>query len=246
MLTKAPDADTAPLSIRFDETTRRLAEVYAPCFTLALQLRATDEYGDAETLRGRIKSLLEKTRREAVQSGLPPEDVREAEFALVAFLDETLLSSDWSQKDSWLARPLQLELFNRYDAGEEFFNRLDGLRANPGLHAEAIEAYYLCMALGFKGQYQLHGQEQLRALIEETQAELAKQPGMAAGVLAPHGKPRDQVTAEVRGKLPAWALVTAAVLVALVVYLSLSFFISGTADGVARDIDRVAGVETTM
>lgn len=238
-------ADTAPsFDIRFDGSAERLAEVFAPCFTLALQLRATDEYGDAETLRERVKALLDKTRRRATQAGLPPEDVREAEFALVAFLDETLLSSDWSQKDAWLARPLQLERFNRYDAGEAFFDRLDGLRANPGLHAEAIEVYYLCMALGFKGKYQLHGQEELRALIEETQAELAKQPGLAPGALAPHGKPRDGVAAEVRSAIPAWALAAAAVLLALVVYLSLSVFISRSADDVARDIDRVAGVET--
>src|SRR5690554_713768 len=143
-------ADTAPLRVNFGEDGGRLADVYAPCFTLTLQLRAGHEFGDAEVLRGRIKALLEKTRREAARTGLAPEDVREAEFALVAFLDETLLSSDWSQKDRWLARPLQLELFNRYDAGEEFFLRLDGLRANPSLHAEVLEVYYLCMALGFK------------------------------------------------------------------------------------------------
>ena len=100
------------------------------------------------------------------------------------------------------------------------------------------------MALGFKGKYQLHGQEELRTLIEETQAELARQPGMAPAALAPHGKPHDGVAAEVRSALPAWALAMAAVLLALIVYLSLSFFISGTADDVARDIDRVAGVET--
>ena len=136
----------------FGDLSARLADVYAPCFSLALQLRATNEYGDAEVLRRRIKHLLETTRHEAKRTGLAPEDVREAEFALVAFLDETLLSSEWSQKDRWLARPLQLELYDRYDAGEAFFDRLDGLRANPGLHAEVLEVYYLCMALGFKGK----------------------------------------------------------------------------------------------
>lgn len=228
-------------NVRFDEPAARLAEAYAPCFTLALQLRATNEFGDAAMLRQRIKDLLEKTRKEAIASGLPPEDVREAEFALVAFIDETVLSSDWSQKDQWISNPLQLELFNRYDAGEEFFQRLDGLRANSRLHAEAIEVYYLCMALGFKGRYQLHGQEELRHLIEETHAELAKQPGMQLGALAPHGKPRGQAATEVRGKWPAWALLSAAAVLALFVYLCLSFLISGSADNVADDIDSMAG-----
>jgi type VI secretion system protein ImpK len=235
-------ADTASFDFRFDEATGRLADVYAPCLTLALKLRAADEYGDAETLRGRIKRMLESSRREAQQHGAPPEDAREAEFALVAFLDETLLSSDWSQKDQWLARPLQLELYNRYDAGEEFFHRLDGLRANPGLHAEVLEIYYLCMALGFKGKYQLHGQEELRELVEGTYADVANQPGMKVGRLAPHGAPRDNVATEVRGRMPTWVLVTAALVIGVLVYLGMSLYISRTADAVAQDIERVAEV----
>jgi type VI secretion system protein ImpK len=236
-------ADTASFDFRFDEAKGRMADFYAPCLTLALKLRAANEYGDAEVLRGRIKRMLEASRREAGRHGAPPEDAREVEFALVAFLDETLLSSDWSQKDRWLARPLQLELYNRYDAGEEFFHRLDGLRANPGLHAEVLEVYYLCMALGFKGKYQLHGQEELRELIEGTYAEVAKQPGMKAGRLAPHGPPRDNVATEVRGRVPTWVLVAAALVIGLVVYLGMSLYISNTADTMAEDIDRVAEVE---
>lgn len=234
-------ATPSPLGLDFEEPAERLAEAYAPCFTLVLQLRDTHEYGDAETLRQRVKALLEKTRRDAIQADLPPEEVSEAEFALVAFLDETVLSSDWSQKDRWLARPLQLELFNRYDAGEEFFNRLHGLRANPGLHAEPIEVYYLCMALGFRGRYQLHGQEELHRIIEETGAELERQPSLTLGALAPHGAPRGPVVSEVRGQIPGWMLLGAAVLLALIVYLSLSVLISGGADGVAEMIERMAG-----
>lgn len=233
-------ADPPPLYASFDDVSARLADVYAPCFSLALQLRATQEYGESEVLRRRIQQLLESTRREAARTGLAPEDVREAEFALVAFLDETLLSSEWSQKDRWLARPLQLELYDRYDAGEAFFDRLDGLRANPGLHAEVLEVYYLCMALGFKGKYQLHGQEELRTLIEEVQTEVERQPGMAPGPLAPRGQPRGQVATEVRSRIPTWALVAAVVVLSLVIYLGMSVYISRTADEVARDIEVVS------
>ncbi len=234
-------ADPPPLRVSLEQRTARLADVYAPCFSLALQLRATDEYGDAEVLRRRIKHLLEALQRKAAAAELAPEDIREAEFALVAFLDETLLSSEWSQKDRWLARPLQLELYDRYDAGEAFFDRLDGLRANPGLHAEVLEVYYLCMALGFKGKYQLHGQEELRALIEEVQAETEQQPGMAPGALAPHGQPRGQVAEEVRSRFPTWVVVAAALVVGLVLYLGMSVYVERAADDVAEQIRTEAG-----
>lgn len=238
------DLAEARADILFDEAkTRRLSEVYSPCFTLVLQLRSTDAFGDAELLRQRIKRLLEKAGQDAARAGAAHEDVQAAKFALVAFIDETILSSEWAQKDHWLARPLQLEIYDRYDAGEEFFVKLDELRAQRNLRAEVLEVYYLCMALGFKGRYQLHDQERLRLLIEETYAELKRTPGMGVGVLSTHGKPRDQVATEVKSKLPAWIVIVGAAVLGLVIYLGMSFYISRAAQDTVRAIDDVPRTE---
>ena len=233
-----------PSSIDFEDASGRLAEAFSPCFSLALQLRGTQEYGPADVLRDRIKALLSDAEKAATRQGTPPEDVKDATFALVAFLDETLVSSDWSQKDYWVAKPLQLELFDRNDAGEEVFVRLDRLRANPARHAELLEVYYLSMALGFKGRYQLHGQEEYRRLIEETQAELARQPGLTPGRLSPHGKPHDQTVAEVQSRLPVWGLVAAAIVLGMLLYVVASLYINGVAGDTAHEIDLMDGTET--
>lgn len=217
-----------------------MAEIFAECFTLILQLRASEEYGEADTLRRRIKSMLDRAEREALQVGVPSQDVRTASFAVVAFLDETILSSDWSQKDGWLAKPLQMELFDRYDAGEEFFTRLEELLEEPGANAEILEVYFLCMALGFKGKYQMHAQEQLRLLIEDTHEALRKQPGLRADHLSPHGKPRDQVVEEVKSKMPLWVVAVVAVSIGLLAYVGMSFYMSGTAGDAAQNIEQVS------
>lgn len=233
-------AEAPSHALLFDEArARRLADLFAPCFALILQLRATTEFGDADLLRRRVKDLLEQSEREALRAGVPAEDVRTARFALVAFVDETVLSSDWSQKDWWVARPLQLELYDRYDAGEVFFDRLDQLLARPEQYAEVLEVYYLCMTLGFKGRYQLHEQERLRILIEETYAALSKVPGMTASVLAPHARPRGQVAAEVRNAVPPWVVALVAVGIALLVYVGMSLYMSAAADRTARGIEQL-------
>lgn len=238
------DLAEARTDVLYDEVkSRRLSEVFSPCFTLVLQLRSTDALGDAEVLRQRIKRLLDKAAQEAARAGADHEDVQAARFALVAFIDETILSSEWPQKDHWLARPLQLEIFDRYDAGEEFFVKLDELRASRAVRAEVLEVYYLCMALGFKGRYQLHDQARLRLLIEETYSELRRLPGMGSGVLSAHGKPRDQVATEVKSKLPAWIVAAAAAVLGLLIYVGMSFYISGAAQDVVRVINEVPRME---
>ncbi|HET6568055.1 MAG TPA: type IVB secretion system protein IcmH/DotU [Rhodothermales bacterium] len=236
---KAPAAD-ADSAVLFDEASaRRLSEIYAPCFTLALQLRSTREFGDAEVLRRRIRQLLDNAEQEASRAGVSSQDVELATFALVALLDETILSSDWNEKDRWLAKPLQLERYNRYDAGEEFFVRLENLRGQAAAHAEVIEVYYLCLALGFKGRYLLQEQEKLRSIIEGSYAQLRGLPGMTAKRLSPHGRPRDQVATEVKSKVPAWALAVAAAVIGVGVYVGMHVYIDHSATQVAQTIEQI-------
>lgn len=223
--------------VLFDESAdRRLSEIYATCFTLILQLRSTDEFGDPEVLRRRVKDLLDDAEREALRTGVAPDNIQQAKFALVAFIDETIISSSWSQKDRWVSKPLQLELYDQYDAGEAFFTRLEKLREQPKANAEALEVYYLCMTLGFKGKYQLHEQERLRELIETTYEDLKRLPGMGAQTLSPHGTPRGQVAQEVKSKLPAWVIAAAAALVGLLLYVGVSLYLSSAADSTAQNI----------
>ena len=223
--------------VLFDETAdKRLSEIFATCFTLILQLRAANEFGDPDVLRSRVKDMLDNAEREALRTGVSPENIQMAKFAVVAFIDETIISSNWSQKDRWVSKPLQLELYNQYDAGETFYTRLETLREQPKSNAEAMEVYYLCMTLGFKGKYQLHEQERLREIIEGTYEDLQRVPGMKPKELSPHGKPRGQVATEVKSKMPAWVLAAAAALIGLLIYMGMWFYISDTADEAAQSI----------
>ncbi len=97
-----------------------LTDICSEIFTLILQLRRTSDFGNFEILRQRVRGLLSRVEAKAREAGTSTEDIQLVLFACVAFLDETIIASDWGQKDEWLARPLQLEYFNRFDAGEEF------------------------------------------------------------------------------------------------------------------------------
>ncbi|MEM1128486.1 MAG: type IVB secretion system protein IcmH/DotU [Bacteroidota bacterium] len=227
----------APNALFDASTAERLAEIMSPVFTLILQLRSAADFGDPDTLRQRIKGLLERCEREAQRSGASAREVSEAKFALVAFLDETILSSDWYYKDQWVANPLQLEVYNRYDAGDEFFVKLKPLMDQPQSMPEVLEVYYLCMTLGFKGQYLVHDQGELRLLIDDAARSLSRIPGFGASLLSPHGRPRGQVTTEVRRKLPAWVIVVAAATVGMLIYVTLLFYMRGASSETATRID---------
>lgn len=218
---------------------RRLVEFASPCFTIILQLRAAREFGEAAVLRQRLKDLFSRFERNAKDAGLDNDLIRHAKFALVAFTDESILSSNWSGKTSWLANPIAMELFKTFNAGEEFFKYLDELRQRTHLNLEALEVYYLCLALGFKGKYGPlpQGPEKLRMLVEDVHHELRREINKPAdSPLSPHGKPRDLITQAIKERVPAWVVGVGAAALGLLIYLIASYFIGGKAGEIARAI----------
>lgn len=214
-----------------------LSEVCSDVFALILQLRATNEFGEESILRQRIFDLLKKVEREGKDSGLDHEDIHNAIFALIAFIDETIIASNWHSKDVWLAKPLQLEFFNRFDAGEEFFVRLENFRQRPHVHADVLEIYYMCMALGFKGKYMVLEKEKLRGLIEGTYADLKQTGGRAGDSLAPHGARKEEFVQVVTREIPVWVILVTAFSVGLIFYLVMTLFMNGTSDKIIRVIN---------
>lgn len=216
-------------------TERTLAGAFTPVFSLILQIRAAQRLGDGTALRQRIEALLSEAARTARSYNVPEGDVEEATFCLVAFLDEAILATDWPGRDRWSAEPLQLAHYDRYDAGERFFDRLKRLLDEGAARTGVLEVYYLCLALGFKGRYAIQGREVLRRLVEDLHSRLERANG-AAGALSPRGRSREVPAEAEKGGIPTWALwVGAAVLVALL-YLGLSFSLSGAANETATDL----------
>jgi type VI secretion system protein ImpK len=110
---------------------------------------------NAEMFRRRTKEALAEVTREAMKRNYAADHTIETDFAVVAFLDEVILTSKDAARDAWAQKPLQEELFNVSTAGELFFARIERLlqRADTSELADILEVYYLCILLGFEGQY---------------------------------------------------------------------------------------------
>lgn len=109
-----------------------------------------------EQIKAYITRLLTQSEQCIKKGSYSQEDYDQARFAVCAWVDETILASNWSQKNNWQREPLQRIYYNITGAGEEVFERLNNL----GLHQREVrEVYYLCLALGFKGRYCKEGDD---------------------------------------------------------------------------------------
>lgn len=217
---------------------RRLVELFNGCFKLILQLKTSQNYGDPDRLRQQVKSFLEKLERNCADAGYREKDVESAMFAIVACLDETIISSTWTHKSAWRDHPLQIDLYQNYNAGEAFFERLGQMLKRPSAHAEVLEIYYLCMVLGFKGQYLLHQPERWKELIRETHQELTRVYPPPGPRLSPNGLSRKK-GGEMRfipNDLPVWIFYAAIFLMGLLFYGGLYFSMSYLVNDMVKTI----------
>ena len=182
----------------------RLVDLASDWLATSLALGNVPELPDAAALRARALELKGRFEREAGEQGFMAADVDDAVFAMVAFLDETILNNRGAAREVWLGRPLQLELYGRQLAGEEFFERLDQLRKSRETRIEALEVYACCLAFGFAGRMRLSPAEKLDELIADALRDVEAVRGADHMPLAPNSARRnEQVAEEVRG-LPWW------------------------------------------
>jgi type VI secretion system protein ImpK len=171
-----------------------LALVFQNLLTVIVRLRANRQpIHDAQAFRVQMQSALRAAEKEGISKLYPPEDVRLATFAIVAFLDESILSSGNPAFSDWSHTPLQAEMFGHQRAGEVFFENIERLLTRGDSHsaADLLEIYSLCILLGYKGKYGLGDLDSVRpvldAIAEKIRRVRGPLPGLSPAWAVPEG-----------------------------------------------------------
>lgn len=122
-----------------------------------------------EQVKTDVTHLIGKSQDSFHKNNLPQEDFDLARFAVFAWIDEAILSSDWQEKGKWQSEQLQRTYYQTTEGGELFFDKLNKL--GPG-QSQVREVYYLCLALGFTGRYCNHGDEFLLEQLKNSNLKL--------------------------------------------------------------------------
>lgn len=195
-------------------------EAVRPLLVELSYLRSRGQMPPGDVLFTHARSELNRLRAKLEELALPPDDVRDIYYALVAFIDEMMQADSGPLKDFWEAHLLQLELFGETHAGEGFFDRLN--EALDARRIAVVRVYYLCLLFGFQGIYAKHGELERENLIEEVREALGIPPE-PTGPLAPFGaRPDEPAANQERNRLLLWLSGTAAVLM-VVGYIGIAF-----------------------
>jgi type VI secretion system protein ImpK len=223
----SPLASYRGSSSAMDRRGWNLALEFQEVFTIVVRLRFARQAvtSDANSFRAEMKKRLREAEQRALSRGYNPQDVKQAVFAVVAFLDESVLGSRNPVFADWPRLPLQAELFGHQLAGEIFFQELQKVLNRPDTNevGDLLEVYGLCLLLGFKGRFAAGGSGDLRQMQIASQEKIRRIRG-SSGVLSPRGMiPADAVRLVQADPWVRRLLITAVVTTAVTIVLGIVF-----------------------
>jgi len=206
-----------------------------PIFDLILRLKAGIVQPSME-LRPKIASMLADFERRAERYRFNHKIIQVSKFALASFVDEIVLTNNFHLKEEWEKYALQLEYFGEQLAGNKFFDKLEAMLKQIEVTQDAVEIYYICMLLGFKGRYAIYEKEKLLATMQKTANALVKVGRIKPTELSPNWLANDQPKPPEKRGMSTWAKVSVfgglclAIIIYLVMFLASSVFLRDAAE----------------
>jgi type VI secretion system protein ImpK len=122
---------------------------------------------------------------------------RRARYAVYATVDDiaqNLPASGGRSGAEWARRSMVVRAFGENIGGDRFWALLDDMLSRPAQHAELLELYHACLAVGFEGRHRVSpdGRNKLRAILDSSFAALPQSRGQSDVDLVPHwrGSPK--------------------------------------------------------
>lgn len=204
-----------------------------PVFDLILRLKS-GIVAPSNDLRPKVAGMLDEFEKRSERYKFNHKIVQVSKFALAAFVDETVLTANFPLRNEWEKNPLQLQYFGEQVAGNKFFEKLEAMLGQIDVTVDAVEVYYFCLLLGFKGRYAIYEQEKLLETMQQTANALVKAGRIQPVELSPHWLANDQPKPPEKRGMPIWAKLGAlgclgvGFIVYLIMFLLSSKFLQDT------------------
>lgn len=141
--------------------TDAFAQIVGPIFQHVVEFTESLRKGEhpaPEAVKRTLVRLLDDAEKRASTSELLTRDFALARFGIVYWIDEVLIHSPWRHAGGWKNIILELDYFGTRQAAQDFWVRVkqaEGRAAGQGRpprSSDPLEAYFLCVALGFRGE----------------------------------------------------------------------------------------------
>ncbi|MDD2103842.1 MULTISPECIES: type IVB secretion system protein IcmH/DotU [Pseudomonas] len=216
-----------------------LKDLVQDFISMALIVRKGRQVTSVSAFEASVDSFFKALELDARGANYSVEQVKDTQYALCAFLDESVLrSGDNELRRHFELQPLQFRYFGVHLAGEGFFEKIDALRGDVKQNLDVLEVYHLCLALGFEGKFSLGQKDQLRYLANTLGQDIARFR-KTPKALSPDWALPDQVSQMLRHEVPLWLYLALIALLCAGVYLTLDWLLGKDVAALSEQISQL-------
>ncbi len=125
----------------------------APLFFLGEKLHHLDMSVDVAKLRDDLRHELNAFEQQAQGHGYRVNMIAATRFVICLWLDEMVLQTEWGRNSDWREQPLVEHAEQTKKEHQSFFLILNHSLQDVCTHIDLLELSYLCLSLGFEGEY---------------------------------------------------------------------------------------------
>ncbi|WP_063345666.1 type VI secretion system protein TssL, long form [Vibrio jasicida] len=188
------------------------------------QIRSTASHSDVLFLKETLAQKLRDYENRLRQHNVELETIDTARYCLCCSMDEAVLNTHWGSQSTWSHDSLLSSFYSSSQGGEAFFKHLDNALSQPESQLDLLELMYVCLSLGFVGQYRLekNGLEDHRRLRKQIMSILKSYGRGTAQEMSANIDKRTVTGSQMSERAPLWVVcsVTSAILVCVFMYLS--------------------------
>ncbi|HEX4366303.1 MAG TPA: type VI secretion system protein TssL, long form [Rhodopila sp.] len=203
-----------------------------PLLQLLGRLRNVFNPPDAGELRARSIQAMRDFETAGRAAAIPHEVLHPARYALCASIDDVVLHTPWGAASPWVQASLVSTFHQEVVSGEGFFHQLAALKRDPARNLALLELMYLCLSLGYQGQYRLsrQGPAQLDQLREDLYQTIVRLRAAYEQGLSPRWRGIEAPYRPARAAVPVWVMALVAVAVVTLSWFFLSNRLNAASD----------------
>lgn len=201
--------------------TNSLGLAFQDVITVILRIRhRLQPVADSAAFRANMRKMISTAVQQVRGLGYSDDTSQMALYAMVGFLDESVLSTQDPAFADWSGKPLQAEMFGGFFAGEYFFRHVTDLLNRPDTTevADALELHAVCLMLGYRGRMAFGDGSEVQPIIRQIRDKIARIRGPQVMV-----RQREIVEVKAAPQKDPWVRTLAAAAVVLVVLCIVGF-----------------------
>lgn len=212
---------SSPASAPQEMKTNDLALAFQEVFTVVLRTRFfVQRVENADSFRATLRKMISAAVKDASAMGYSDEASKMAIYAMIGFLDESILNSKDPTFADWARRPLQEEMFGGHFAGEYFFRNVTDLLNRPESQevADVLELHALCLLLGYRGRFAFGDASEIHSILHRIREKISRIRGSFRLF-----RPSETPAAPPRRKADSWVRALAITAILLAVFTLLAY-----------------------